>query len=125
MREIPEDIINDVNNVVDKLVVYKNKKGLSWISSYNDVLDNLGMSDRKEDVILLKYVVSKITRLGYDNNFIERVSYLVRYHDSLINPNELDNDIEMVILAFSKNEKQNYQTIRNKDKVSEALGKGN
>lgn len=36
-----------------------------------------------------------------------------------------NNDIEMVILAFSKNEKQNYQTIRNKDKVSEALGKGN
>ena len=36
-----------------------------------------------------------------------------------------NNDIEMVILAFSKNEKQNYQTIRNKDKISEALGKGN
>lgn len=66
MKEIPNYIINDVNNVVEKLVVYKNKKGLSWISSYNDVLDTLGMSDRKEDVELLKYVVSRISRLGYD-----------------------------------------------------------
>ena len=37
-----------------------------------------------------------LTRLGYDNNFIDRVSYLVKYHDSLINPNKLDNDIEMI-----------------------------
>ena len=66
MKEIPNYIINDVNNVVEKLVVYKNKKGLSWISSYNDVLDTLDMSDRKEDVELLKYVVSRISRLGYD-----------------------------------------------------------
>ena len=66
MKEIPNYIINDVNNVVEKLVVYKNKKGLSWISSYNDILDTLGMSDRKEDVELLKYVVSRISRLGYD-----------------------------------------------------------
>jgi len=36
-----------------------------------------------------------------------------------------NNDIEMIILAFSKNEKQNYQTTRNKGKISEALGKGN
>lgn len=36
-----------------------------------------------------------------------------------------NNDIEMIILAFSKNEKQNYQTRGNKGKISEALGKGN
>ena len=66
MRKIPEDIIDDVNNVTNELVIYNNLKGLSWISSYKDVLDRLGMGNRKDDVRLLSNVVTQITRLGYD-----------------------------------------------------------
>ena len=36
-----------------------------------------------------------------------------------------NNDIEMVVLAFSRNKMQNYQPRKIKDKISEALGKGN
>ena len=36
-----------------------------------------------------------------------------------------DNDIEMVVLAFQKNKMQHYQKQNKKDKISEALGKGN
>ena len=36
-----------------------------------------------------------------------------------------NNDIEMVVLAFSKNRFQNYQRRKARDKISEALGKGN
>ncbi len=36
-----------------------------------------------------------------------------------------NNDIEMVVLAFARNKMQNYQPRRVKDKISEALGKGN
>jgi len=66
MREIPEDIIEDVNNIANELVVYKNEKGLSWTSAYKDVLDKLDMNDRKKDDRLLNYVITKITQLGYD-----------------------------------------------------------
>lgn len=66
MREIPNDIIDDVNKVVDELLVYKNDKNLSWIRSYKDVLSKLRMDDKKEDVKLLTNVVTKITILGYD-----------------------------------------------------------
>lgn len=37
-----------------------------------------------------------LTRLGYDNDFIERVLYLVRTHDTIINPDKLDNNISMI-----------------------------
>ena len=37
-----------------------------------------------------------LTRLGYDDEFIGRVSYLVEMHDTLIDPNNLDNNIELV-----------------------------
>jgi len=66
MREIPEDILNDVNKIVEELLVYKNKNNLSWIKVYKDVLNKLKMQDRKEEVRLLTNVVTKITRLGYD-----------------------------------------------------------
>ena len=36
-----------------------------------------------------------------------------------------NNDIEMVLLAFQTNSFQNYQKVKEKDKISEALGKGN
>ena len=66
MREIPNDIIDDVNKVVAELLVYKNDNNLSWIRSYKDVLLKLNMDNKKEDVKLLTNVVTKITRLGYD-----------------------------------------------------------
>lgn len=66
MREIPKDIIDDVNMVVDELLVYNNDSNLSWIRVYKDVLSKLNMDNKKENVKLLTNVVTKITRLGYD-----------------------------------------------------------
>lgn len=66
MREIPKDIIEDVNKVVNELIVYKNEKNLSWIGAYKDILKKLNMEDRKDDCKLLTNVVTKITKLGYD-----------------------------------------------------------
>ncbi len=66
MREIPKDIIDDVNKITNELIVYKNENNLSWIKAYKDVLDKLNMKDKKEDPKLLSNVVTKITRLGYD-----------------------------------------------------------
>lgn len=37
-----------------------------------------------------------LTRLGYDEEFIKRVSYLVETHDTIIEPNNLDNNSEMI-----------------------------
>lgn len=37
-----------------------------------------------------------LTRLGYDERFIQRVTYLVETHDTRIDPNNLDNRLEMV-----------------------------
>lgn len=37
-----------------------------------------------------------LTRLGYDEKFIKRVSYLVATHDTVIDPNNLDNNFEMI-----------------------------
>lgn len=37
-----------------------------------------------------------LARLGYDRNFIEKVAYLVETHDTVIEPNQLDNELSMV-----------------------------
>lgn len=37
-----------------------------------------------------------LTRLGYDKEFIKRVSYLVETHDTIIEPSKLDNSFEMI-----------------------------
>lgn len=37
-----------------------------------------------------------LTRLRYDEDFIKRVSYLVKTHDTIIKPNNLDNSLEMI-----------------------------
>lgn len=66
MREIPKDIIDDVNKVVNELIVYKNEKNLTWTGAYKDVLKKLKMEDRAEECRLLTNVVTMITRLGYD-----------------------------------------------------------
>ncbi len=38
-----------------------------------------------------------LTRLEYDEEFIKNVCYLVRTHDNIINPNDLDNTHEMIM----------------------------
>ena len=37
-----------------------------------------------------------LNRLGYDNKFIQDVCYLVETHDSIVDPNNLDNIAEMI-----------------------------
>ncbi len=66
MRIIPEDIRKDVEKIAQNLVKYDNKKKLSWLKAYKDVLKSLGMENRRNDDRLLSYVVSQITNLGYD-----------------------------------------------------------
>ncbi len=66
MRKIPEDIIDDVNRIAEELVVYKNKKNLSWTGAYKDVLEKIGLENKKGDDRLLTNVVTKITMMGYD-----------------------------------------------------------
>ena len=46
--------------------------------------------------VSLKMAKEILTRLGYDEEVIKRVSYLVETHDTIINPNQLDNDYEMI-----------------------------
>ena len=66
MRKIPEDIIDEVDKIAQELVVYDNKKNLTWTQAYRDVLTKLGLENKKNDNRLLTNVVIKITRLGYD-----------------------------------------------------------
>lgn len=66
MKEIDNDIIEEVNKITEELVLYKNEKNFSWMKAYKDILKKLNMEDRKEDNRLLSNVVTKITRLGYD-----------------------------------------------------------
>ena len=42
-----------------------------------------------------KMAMEILTRLGYDEEFINRVTYLVRKHDTIIDVNNLDNTDEM------------------------------
>lgn len=77
MREIPKDIIDDVNKIAEELVVYKNEKKLSWTQAYKDVLLKIGLGDKKDDYKLLSCVITKITIMGYD---IEGIPFkLTRY----------------------------------------------
>lgn len=76
----------------------------------------------------------KSVKDGYDGvgkgSFKETDSYYI-YDDSynLVmcehNGQISNNDIEMVVLAFSKNKMQSYQPTKLMPKISEALGKGN
>lgn len=66
MREIPKNIIDDVNKITNELIVYKNEKKLSWNKSYQYILEKLNIQDKKEDHKLLSNVVTELTRLGYD-----------------------------------------------------------
>lgn len=66
MREIPQDIINDVNKITNELINYNNKNNFSWTNAYKDVLIKLNMHNKLNDDRLLTNVVTQITRLGYD-----------------------------------------------------------
>ena len=68
---------NDVVLVVEILVNYKNSKKLSWCNAYRDVLDSLNMKDRYDEIELLRGVVAKISRDGYD--IYDNPFKLVRY----------------------------------------------
>ncbi|MBQ8044521.1 MAG: HD domain-containing protein [Clostridia bacterium] len=37
-----------------------------------------------------------LLKLEFDSDFIDRVSYLVKTHDTPINPKQLDNDLELI-----------------------------
>lgn len=72
-----------------------------------------------------------LKRLGYDEKFVKDVCYLVRTHDTIIDPNNLDNSYKMIMKrlqlqyadakahAPSKVEKR----IRFLDTISESLSK--
>lgn len=66
MKEIPEDILNDVEKITDEVIKYNNKDNLSWTGVFKEVLKNLNMNNRKDKDILLTNVVTMITSLGYD-----------------------------------------------------------
>lgn len=77
MIEIPENIIEDVNKITEELIKYKNDKNLSWTSSYKEILTKLNMQEKNKDIKLLSYVVTNLTRLGYD---IEGIPFkLIKY----------------------------------------------
>ena len=66
MREIPKEILNDVEKITNEIVKHENKNNLSWTGVFNDVLIKLNMNNRDDKDILLTNVVTMITRLGYD-----------------------------------------------------------
>lgn len=66
MREIPEEILSDVEKITNELIKYDNKDNLSWMKVYNDILSKLNMNNRKDKDTLLTNVVTMITRYGYD-----------------------------------------------------------
>ena len=66
MREIPKDIINEVNIITNELIIYKNENNMSWTSAYKDVLKKLNMQNKINDNKILKYTVYNLTNKGYD-----------------------------------------------------------
>lgn len=66
VREIPNDIKQDVYRITDEVINFENTEKLSWTQAYLAVLEKLGMADRKNEDRLLINVVGRITELGYD-----------------------------------------------------------
>ncbi len=72
-----------------------------------------------------------LKRLGYDDGFIKNVCYLVRTHDTLIDPNHLDNSYQMVLkrleIQYADARAHAPDKVEKKvkllNKISEALGK--
>lgn len=66
MKEIDEDILEEVNKITKALLSYNNTKNLSWMKVYKEVLKILNIENKYKDHRLLSNVVTKITILGYD-----------------------------------------------------------
>ena len=66
MRQIPEEYINIVNNIINEILIYDNTKNLSWTKVYEEILKKLNLINYKENYYLLNYVITKLTILGYD-----------------------------------------------------------
>ncbi len=83
----------------------------------------LGLGDLYEEQADGRQGVEKGTFYELDGyNVSDRIYNLVMCsHYGVIS----NNDIEMVVLAFMENKRQDYQKINNKGKVSKALGRGN
>ena len=48
------------------------------------------------------YEISKnvLYRLGYDTDYVNEVSYLIRYHDTMITNDDIDNNIELAYKRY-------------------------
>ena len=66
MRQIPEEYINIVNNIINEILIFDNTKNLSWTKVYEEILKKLNLINYKENYYLLNYVITKLTILGYD-----------------------------------------------------------
>lgn len=66
-----------------------------------------------------------LTRLGFDKDFIDRVSYLVRNHDTIINVENLDNTYEMIEklleLQYADARAHAPETVENRVKVLDQI----
>jgi hypothetical protein len=83
----------------------------------------LGLGDLYDSPIDSYSGVEKGTYKELDNYLITDKLYHLAMCDN-IGPVS-NNDIEMVVLAFRENKQQLYQKVKKRDKISEALGKGN
>ena len=74
MFEISEEVLSNVYLIVDKLIVYNNIEGLSWMQVYKKLLKELKIESSD---LLLSSVVKELTNRGYD--IIDEPFKLERY----------------------------------------------
>ena len=63
MIEIAKELKEDVKLILDYLIVYDNKKKLSWTEVYREVITKLRMDNSNS---LLSNVVKELSNRGYD-----------------------------------------------------------
>lgn len=63
MIEIAKELKEDVKLIVDYLIVYDNKKKLSWTEVYREAIAKLRMNNSNN---LLSNVVKELSNRGYD-----------------------------------------------------------
>ncbi len=59
-----KDYSKEVKLIVDHLINYDNKKKLSWTKVYKEVLKELNIEDKSQNI--LASTVKELTNLGYD-----------------------------------------------------------